>query len=390
MTPRTRQILFLIAFLCSSIRVTSYDGVDRNTNEDEGGVKQKKAWGATSSDDENNNGGENIQQQQQQQPNLNPQSTGAFGIGGAHTGTYTKLYEPPQGFRITSRVYTDPEDKLAHFDNDTSLTLPYWECGVSGSTTVPIPLQHGTVRHLLGGSQPNMYSGEEFGPHPQLVIALTPLEVELNSGSKRTFQAGDIILLEDVLSGGHKLKGHDHKDMTVMILTLPRHYHHLGKEKSSLDHLLKKDYKKNPCKTGLEKQEGGNGVANKMGDAIRSLRPQLSEGAIRRTILTSVGLTLSTIAGDFMGKVAPLWLAVLFGGGCFVTGGTVAFVRIGEYGINELEMWRERKQLQINGGDLKKVQQQQQATGEMDNNDDDEEEATERREEEIPQDGVSS
>ncbi|CAJ1934468.1 unnamed protein product [Cylindrotheca closterium] len=382
MTARTRQILFLIAFLCSSIRVSSLEGVERNTNEEEGGAK-KKAWGAKTIDDQTNNGSENVQQPQQQQPTLNPQNTGAFGMGGTQS-TYTKLYEPPQGFRITSRVYTDPEDKLAHFDNETSITLPFWECGVSGSTTVPIPLQHGTVRHLLGGSQPNMYSGEEFGPHPQLVIAMTPLEVELNSGSKKVFQAGDIILLEDVLSGGHKLKGHDHKDMTVMILTLPRNYHHLGKEKTSLDHLLKKDYKKNPCKTELEKQENGNVVAHKMGDAIRSLRPQLSEGAIRRTILTSVGLTLSTIAGDFMGKVAPLWLAVLFGGGCFVTGGTVAFVRIGEFGINELEMWRERKQLQINGSDLRKVQEQ---TG---GGKDEEGEAGDGEEQEIPKDSVSS
>jgi len=334
--------------------VTSLEGVERNSNEEEGGVKQT-AWGAKTTTSNDNGGGGSVGEGiQLQQPNLNPQ--GAFGMGGPHT--YTKLYEPPQGFRITSRVYTDPEDKLAHFDDDTPLTLPYWECGVSGSTTVPIPLQHGTVRHLLGGSKPNMYSGEEFGPHPQLVIALTPLEVELNSGTRKTFSAGDMILLEDVVSGGHKLKGHDNKDMTVVILTLPKHYHHLGKEKSSLDHLKRKDYKKNPCKTELEKRQGGStGVARKMGDAIRSLRPELSEGAIKRTILTSIGLTLSTIAGDFMGKVAPLWLAVLFGGGCFVTGGTVAFVRIGEYGINELETWRERRQLQINGRDLKKVQE---------------------------------
>lgn len=370
---RMRQISVLLALLlCSIQRVTSVEvGIPNEESSEGAGVKQKKAWGATSKDDPN----ETVYQQ----PTLNPQNTGAFGMG----GTYTKLYEPPQGYRITSRVYTDPEDKLAHFDDDTPLTLPYWECGVSGSTTVPIPLQHGTVRHLLGGSKPNMYSGEEFGPHPQLVIALTTVEVELNSGTRRIFQPGDMILLEDVVSGGHKLKGHDNKDMTVMILTLPRHYHHLGKEKTSLDHLTKKDYKKNPCKTELEKHEGENGVARKMGDAIRTLRPELSEGAVRRTILTSIGLTLSTIAGDFMGKVAPLWLAVLFGGGCFVAGGTIAFVRIGEYGINELEMYRERKQLQINGGDLMKAQEATEASLKEESENEEEAESGEAGEEEV-------
>jgi hypothetical protein len=270
----------------------------------------------------------------------------ATGPGGQQT--YTRLYEPPQGFRITSRVYTDSNDKLAHFDNESPMVFPYWECGVSGSTTVPIPLRHATVRHLLGGSQPNTYSGEEFGPHPQLVVALTHLEVVLNSGQVQTFKPGDVLLLEDVLSGGHKLKGHDKQDMTVMILTLPQHYHQVGKDKSSLDAIMKKESKNGPCKTGLELKLH----QNKIGDAIRSLRPTLSPRTIRRTILTSIGLTLSTVAGDFMGKVAPLWLAVLFGGGCFVTGGTVAFVKLGEYSLNELEMRQERRQLQIENDDL--------------------------------------
>jgi hypothetical protein len=334
---KPRSQLFVTVFLWFSfIATTALEGVDRNgdeTNKSED-IQQPKGnnedetrpWGATaSSSDEDSN-------------NINK----AFG--------YIPLYEPPEGFRITSRVYTDPHDKLAHFDNESSMVFPYWECGVSGSTTFPIPLRHATVRHLLGGSQPNTYSGEEFGPHPQLVVALTSLEVMLNSGQKQTFQQGDVILLEDVVSGGHKLKGRDNQDMTVMILTLPNHYHQVGKDKSSLENILNKHWKANPCKTGLEKKN--DALPNKIGDAIRNLRPELSERTVRRTILTSIGLTLATIAGDFMGQVAPLWLAVLFGGGCFVTGGTVAFVRIGEYGLNELEIWQERRQLQIQSEDF--------------------------------------
>ena len=163
---------------------------------------------------------------------------------------------PPQGFELTSRVYTDPSDKLAHFDNDLSIVLPYWECGVMGSTTIPIPLQHMTIRHLLAGSKPNMFSkgtAESGGiPHPELIIALSPLEIVLNSGQVQTFQPGNVILLENGVSGGHKLQsipGQSQQDMTVVIVTLPQHYHHLGKDKVSLQPTItaSMQLRKNPC-----------------------------------------------------------------------------------------------------------------------------------------------
>lgn len=269
----------------------------------------------------------------------------------ATTSSFGIHHEPPEGFQITSRVYTDPEDKLAHFDNDSVLVFPYSECGVAGSTTVPIPLRHATVRHLLGGSQPNLYSGDEFGPYPQLVVALSSLEIVLNSGQSQIFQPGDVILLENVVSGGHKLKGHDQQSMSVMILTLTQHYHQVGKDKTSLQSILAKNVKISPCSTtdGLEfsvppEMEDERDLGNKVGRVLRKLQQPRS---IRRYILTVFGLSLSTLLGDFMGKAAPLWLAVVFGGGCFVTGGTLAFVTIGDKALDELEMWRERRQLRL-------------------------------------------
>ena len=265
-------------------------------------------------------------------------------------------YGPPQGFRIQSRVYTDPQDKLAHFDNDSPIIFPYWECGVAGSTTVPIPLQHATVRHLLGGSKPNLYSGEEFGPHPQLVIALTKLEVVLNSGQVQTFAPGDVILLEDVLSGGHKLKGHDQHDMTVMILTLPHHYHQVGKDKSSLKDIFKHAKMMNPCPTEWENFTSDSLVSfpQKMGLVLKRLQPR----SIRKFFLTVVGLSISTLVGDFMGKVAPLWLAVVFGGGCFVAGGTFSFVKFGDYCLDELGTWQEKQQLRLESTETRKMEEE--------------------------------
>ena len=266
-------------------------------------------------------------------------------------------HEPPQGFQITSRVFTDPKDKLAHFDNDSAMVFPYWECGVSGSTTVPIPLQHATVRYLLGGSQPTMYSGAEFGPYPQLLVALSPLEISLDSGQTQLFASGDVILLEDTISVGHKLKGIDNKDMTVMILTLTEPYHQVGKAKTSLTSILNKDgggsqrWKISPCPNGLEfsrVEERGVGLGHQLGRLLRTWQQPRS---VRKYLLSVVGLSASSLLADFVGRVAPLWLAVLFGGGCFVAGGTLAFVRVGDKALNELEMWKEQRQLRLQGPD---------------------------------------
>ena len=45
------------------------------------------------------------------------------------------------------------------------------------------------------------------------------------------------------------------------------------------------------------------------------------------------------------------WLAVVFGGGCFVTGGTYGFVKVGDYCLDELGTWQERQQLRSQDGE---------------------------------------
>lgn len=42
-------------------------------------------------------------------------------------------HSPPDGFVIKARVYIDPADKLAHIGTDLP-HIPYWDCGVTGST----------------------------------------------------------------------------------------------------------------------------------------------------------------------------------------------------------------------------------------------------------------
>jgi hypothetical protein len=298
---------------------------------------------------------------------------GSMQGGTAHATHTTTIHQDPfsKGFHITTRVYTDVHDKKAHFDHDfmEHIVLPYWECGVTGSTTVPIPLQHAQIRHLLGGAKPGSFSvggGEDnFGPHPQLILPLTPLEIVLNSGQQHVFQPGEVILLENVIAGGHKVLGVDKKEhMICMILTLPNPYHHIGKDKNSLQTIFEKSFwKQNPCMTGLAKTGGGSWEECRDDDvyswnqsketSVRSNVLSRWAGpprAVRRVGLSVIGAGLSLAIADFLGKCAPFILAVAFGGGALVVGGTYGVVKLGEYGIDELEIWHERRLLRLQGG----------------------------------------
>lgn len=272
------------------------------------------------------------QQQQLHTGGGDPPAFGAFVTKPNHsTG-------PPKGFTITARVYTDPDDKLAHFDDDTpNIVLPYWECGVAGSTTSPLLVKHAYFRHALVGSKPSLWSGTEYGPHPQLLIALAPLELVLNSGTTKEFAPGSVILLEDVLSPGHKLKAisSTHQDMTCVLLTLPQHYYHVGKDRVSLgpSHQDVLDPCPNP--------------QSAFSQTAAAARRSLFSEKTRKLLFGTIGLSVSSLVTVFLGKVAPLWLSVGVGGACFITGGTYAAVVCGEFMTQEVEVWYETRRLKL-------------------------------------------
>jgi hypothetical protein len=293
-----------------------------------------------------------------------------------HHHKHKDHYVPPEGFTITARVYTDPTDKLAHFANDeegSHITLPYWECGATGSTTTPLPVKDAYFRHALGSSKPVKWSGNEYGAHPQLVVALKRMEMILNSGETKQLKPGDVVLLEDVVSGGHKLKSLDNDfDMTYLLLTLPQHYHHVGRERMSLKKTVTTK-STNPCKDSMwfkgeqkQQQQQPSSSAfvtkeNRLGSSwwesasdfnsvennkMMAAAP-LREGQLRKLLFGAIGVSLSTLMADFLGKVAPLWLAVGIGGTCFVVGGTVGFVKGGDYLWTEVEMMVEKRRLAV-------------------------------------------
>jgi hypothetical protein len=66
----------------------------------------------------------------------------------------------------------------------------------------------------------------------------------------------------------------------------------------------------------------------------------------RKLVLGIFGVAITGLVGDWLGKVATPLLAV-FGAGCFVVGGTYGFVKTGEYWLEELQLWQERRQLKL-------------------------------------------
>lgn len=228
----------------------------------------------------------------------------------------TGKHDPPSGFTITARVYTSEEDKLAHFDI-SELKLDFQTCGVAGSTTSALPINNAYFRHSLSGSKPTVYQGTEYGPHPQLLIALSTIQMELNSGEVREFKEGSVVLLEDVASEGHKLTSQEN-DVVVLLLTLPQHYHYVGKERTSLP-----DGQKLQCKED--------------GTLYRKLT--------RKYILGGLGLGVTLFVADWLGKVAPLWLSVGIGCACFVVGGTWAVVEGGDHLVDSIEYMIEQKRM---------------------------------------------
>jgi hypothetical protein len=156
--------------------------------------------------------------------------------------------------------------------------------------------------------------------------------MEVNSGTRHDFAAGDVILLENVMAGGHKLWS-DSGDMRVLLVTLPQHYHHVGKDKSSLPMMTASN--RDPCPNPTDES------------AVRHFPSGRRPASARKWALGSIGTGLTLLAADFLGKVAPLWLSVGIGGTCFVVGGTYAFVQGGDMLLDQIELLVEKRRLDL-------------------------------------------
>jgi hypothetical protein len=387
--------------------------------------ESKRLWGSTGSNhasgDASTDSNESTssqpppQQQQQQQMPFVPKQ---------------QHHTPPEGFVLAARVYTDPTDKLSHFDLEpAALTVPYWDCGVAGSTTPSMSLKHGYFRHALAATTTvissnnnNDSSGSGYSQdrmHPVLVVALSPVTIEVNAGEIQHFLPGDVILLEDVLRPGHKMRPshqssssgsgtsagsgsggthHHPADVQLLFLTLPNPYHHMGKEHVSLAALGSNSQSRlalmNPCPNTVVPSGSISGISGSSTTSESDTMPELESSgtsassssgsgsatetgyakdtsrtttthpfllyqppssplsqwlnhpdAARWVVLGVAGLSASTLVADFLGKTAPLWLAVGVGGGCFVAASTYCFCQAGNAVWTALEVWYQQRRL---------------------------------------------
>jgi hypothetical protein len=312
---------------------------------------------------------------------------------------------PPEGFTITARVYIDDKDKLTHFDvididgeNNTKtghkrkqnsgnngIMLPFYDCGVFGSTTAALPVKQIYFRHSLS-SPTTAYIDQSSNEnnlvlHPVLAVALSPLTVELDSGEHMEFVAGDVILFEDTIRPGHILTvSQESKSLTVLLVTLPNKHHHIGKQYLSIKAALTVQQQKSaPCrtatsncsdrdKTKFESKTGDQDVemqsmSNSNLDTPNALFSFRASGTnsspsifsdgdrqMRLFLFGTVAFSLSTLMADFLGRTAPLWLAVGVGGTCFVIGSTYAITMSSDYIYTSFTLWHERRKLERKRG----------------------------------------
>lgn len=181
------------------------------------------------------------------------------------------------------------------------------------------------------------------------MVALRRCLLELNSGETMTLAAGDLVLLEDVLKPGHKVKPLEQGDISVLFLTLPQPYYYTGKEHLSLPSSFVAPSKRiNPCPSTAElvgaapSSSSGSMKAN-----IASMKDELTTQQTRTIFLAILGLSVSTIAVDFLGRTAPLWLAVGIGGTSFVAGGTWAITKCGNALLTSLDELLEKRKLEM-------------------------------------------
>jgi hypothetical protein len=320
-------------------------------------------------------------------------------------------HDPPEGFAFTARVYLSPVDALAHFDyvendqfdaNDQinideqpkpslkrllqELSLPYWDCGVVGSTTSPLRVKEAYFRSAMGSS--TSWNNVDNAVHPVIAIALTPCRLELNSEEAIDVMAGDVVLLEDSLRPGHrfvplsmqksKSKSHEAQvspELKLLFLTLPQHHHHAGKKYISVKDIMQatrthpcpmsfddagkassageflkdsESIKSNTRKT-LDIDVLGHNIKNIIPSAINTLRKEnfWDERKLRLLALGTLGMSLSTLAADFIGRTAPLWLAVGIGGTFFIGFGTYGFTVVADNLLSDAQLWQERRRLNL-------------------------------------------
>ena len=116
-------------------------------------------------------------------------------------------------FSIT-RIYSDSNGD-SHFEN---IDLPLKEAGDVGSLSEALPAKAVIFREVPATYDFDFYTASQ----KQYIILLDgSIEIETSLGDKRIFNAGEILLVEDVTGKGHKTKNVLPQKRRSVFITLP-------------------------------------------------------------------------------------------------------------------------------------------------------------------------
>ena len=102
---------------------------------------------------------------------------------------------PMQTFKVT-RVYANASGDSCFED----ISYPLTDGGPIGHLSVQVP-----VSHILFRKVPPGYDDMHTAPQRQYVILLDgAVEIETSLGQKRTFEPGEVLLMEDTTGKGHR------------------------------------------------------------------------------------------------------------------------------------------------------------------------------------------
>ena len=116
-------------------------------------------------------------------------------------------------FTVT-RIYSDSNGD-SHFEE---VSIPLEEAGTIGRLSAEIPANGVVFREVA----PTYYWDFHTAPQKQYIILLDgEIEIETSLGEKRTFKAGEVLLVEDTTGKGHKTRNLQPIKRKSIFITLP-------------------------------------------------------------------------------------------------------------------------------------------------------------------------
>ena len=253
-------------------------------------------------------------------------------------------HPPPDAFTLTAKIKQRGGKSFFEIDTteDGMNSIPFMECNSVGTTTPPIPAGSVSFRSFTKSGHPTSWTYTHG-----FIVPLSSIEIEVQTTSmaftdsgkeaahsdakedtkKLIFNAGEIIWVD----GEYRMSSAGEQDLTALIIDVPK------KEGKTRDIF------------GLPNREIVNMMNCNESDMMRKdstpmgvVKNLAKDVPIRRTILASLGLSLSSLLTYFWIKVAPLQLAVGIGGTCLIAGGSLGIVIVGESVFDEIEAYLQK------------------------------------------------